>query len=94
MLHLAHHTNNEQRTRARSQDEAVFLGVSWGAYVATRVATRHPSRVSGLVAVGIGQSDPPMQFSQPVLAEMRELVARCEAGDEDAWEVRMLYIYR
>lgn len=66
-------------------EKALVMGVSWGAYIATRIASRHPDRVLGIVAVGVGQDDPPLQIPPEAMEEMRARIALIEAGDESAW---------
>ena len=68
------------------RQKALFLGVSWGAATATQIALRHPDRVIGIVAGGVGQGEPPLNFSEEEVDVIRERIMRCQSGDEAAWE--------
>lgn len=79
-------------------DRAWLVGHSWGGYLALRVATRFPERVSGVLAIGTlgavgdggaGQLGPNIlsRLDEATRAELAELEAREEAGtatEEDA----------
>jgi pimeloyl-ACP methyl ester carboxylesterase len=59
-------------------ERAPFVGFSWGGDVGCHVAARHAGRLTALVILDAGYSDPPFEPSQPL--------AEYVAENETAWE--------
>jgi pimeloyl-ACP methyl ester carboxylesterase len=57
-------------------ERAPFVGFSWGGDIGCHVAARHAERLSGLVILDAGYSDPPFDAGQP----FEHYVAESEAG--------------
>jgi 2-hydroxy-6-oxonona-2,4-dienedioate hydrolase len=53
-------------------DRAAFMGFSWGGDVGVHVAAEHPERLTALVLVDAGYSDPPFDPAEPFEAFLEE----------------------
>ena len=67
-------------------ERAPFVGFSWGGDIGCHVATRHAERLSGLVTLDAGYSDPPFDAGQPFEQYVAEDEAEWNETVRPSWD--------
>jgi pimeloyl-ACP methyl ester carboxylesterase len=67
-------------------ERAPFVGFSWGGDIGCHVAARHAERLSGLVILDAGYSDPPFDPAQPFEQYVTENEATREETIRPSWD--------
>jgi pimeloyl-ACP methyl ester carboxylesterase len=65
-------------------DRAAFMGFSWGADVGLHVAASHPDRLTSLVLLDAGYSDPPLDAGWPFERFLAEVEEQWQPGNTPA----------
>jgi pimeloyl-ACP methyl ester carboxylesterase len=70
-------------------ERAAFMGFSWGGDVGVHVAAEHPERLTALVLLDAGYSDPPFDPAEPFEAFLEETQREWEEARAPSWDVAL-----